>query len=97
MNGVQLRATRKRVVNQIADLKKKIAKDVATILEMRDMTQTEASYQTGEAPSQISLVVTGKLRGFSMERLLRMRAMLGAEINLEVTSSTRQAVTYSFN
>lgn len=97
MNGVQLRAARKRVVTQIADLKKNVAKDVGAILEMRSLTQQEAAYQTGEAPSQISLVVTGKLRGFSLERLLRLRAMLGAEINLDVTSSTRQAVTYSFN
>lgn len=97
MNGVQLRATRKRVVTQIADLKKKVAKDVGSILEMRSLTQTEAAYQTGEAPSQISLVVTGKLRGFSLERLLRLRGMLGAEINLEVTSSTRPSVTHTFN
>jgi predicted XRE-type DNA-binding protein len=97
MNRVQLAATRKRVVKQITELKKKVAEDVASILEMRGMTQTEASYQTGEAPSQISLVATGKLRGFSLERLLRMRAMLGAEINLEVTSSTDKAVTYAFN
>jgi hypothetical protein len=97
MNGVQLRATRKRVVNQISEVKTKVAKDVARILEDRQLTQTQASYETGEAPSQISLVVTGKLRGFSLERLLRMRAMLGAEINLEVTSSTRQSVSYAFN
>jgi predicted XRE-type DNA-binding protein len=97
MNRVKLAATRKRVVKQITELKTKVAEDIGTILEMRGMSQTEASYQTGEAPSQISLVATGKLRGFSLERLLRMRAMLGAEISLEVTSSTDQAVTYAFN
>jgi predicted XRE-type DNA-binding protein len=97
MNRVKLAATRKRVVKQITELKTKVAEDIGTILEMRGLSQTDASYQTGEAPSQISLVAAGKLRGFSLERLLRMRAMLGAEINLEVTSSTDRAVTYAFN
>lgn len=97
MNGVQLRATRKRIVTQIADVKKKVASDIGDILTQRGITQLEASYQTGEAASQISLVTTGKLRGFSLERLLRMRAMLGAEIHLEVTSSNIRAVTHSVN
>jgi predicted XRE-type DNA-binding protein len=96
MHRSKLAATRKRVIAQIADFKARLAKDVARILEDRGMTQTEASYQTGEAPSQISLVVTGKLRGFSVERLLRMRAMLGAEIHLGVVASTDQDFTFSF-
>jgi predicted XRE-type DNA-binding protein len=97
MNGVQLRATRKRIMAEISQLKKKVAEDVKRLLEDRELTQQEASQATGEAASQISLVVTGKLRGFSLERLLRMRAMLGAEINLKVTSSTARAVTFAFN
>ena len=35
-----------------------------------------------DAPSQVSLVVTGKLRGFSTERLLRMLARLGRNIDI---------------
>lgn len=95
MNGVQLRATRKRVITQIEGLKKNVARDVADILKSRTMTQTEASYETGEAPSQISLVVTGKLRGFSLERLIRMRAMLGARIHLNIMMDTSRTVTCS--
>lgn len=97
MNGVQLRAARKRVIEQLGSLEKKVAKDVATILETRNLSQLEAADLTGEPPSQISLIVNGKLRGFSLKRLLRVRAMLGAEINLEVTSSTRPSVTFSIN
>ena len=45
-----------------------LAKEVARILDDRQLTQTEAAYVMRDAPSQISLVVTGKLRGFSVER-----------------------------
>jgi predicted XRE-type DNA-binding protein len=40
-----------------------------------------------DAPSQVSLVVTGKLRGFSTERLLRMLARLGRDIEIVVRPS----------
>ena len=40
-----------------------------------------------DAPSQISLVVTGKLRGFSTERLLRMLARLGRDIDIVIRPS----------
>jgi predicted XRE-type DNA-binding protein len=42
------------------------------MLDDRQLTQTEAAYVIRDAPSQISLVVTSKLRGFSVERLVRM-------------------------
>ena len=51
------------------------------------MTQTEAAYIMRDAPSQISLVVTGKLRGFSTERLLRMLARLGRDIDIVIRPS----------
>ena len=41
-----------------------LAKEIASILEDQNLTQTEAAYIMRDAPSQISLVVTGKLRGF---------------------------------
>ena len=35
-----------------------------------------------DAPSQVSLVVTGKVRGFSSERLLRMLSRLGIDVDI---------------
>jgi len=61
-----------------------LAKEIATILEDRELTQTEAAYVMRDAPSQVSLVVTGKLRGFSTERLLRMLARLGRDIEIVI-------------
>jgi predicted XRE-type DNA-binding protein len=64
-----------------------LAKEIASILEDQELTQTEAAYIMRDAPSQISLVVTGKLRGFSTERLLRMLARLGRDIDIVIRPS----------
>ena len=64
-----------------------LAKEIAGILEDQSLTQTEAAYIMRDAPSQISLVVTGKLRGFSTERLLRMLARLGRDIDIVIRPS----------
>lgn len=64
-----------------------LAKEIAGILEDQGLTQTEAAYIMRDAPSQISLVVTGKLRGFSTERLLRMLARLGRDIEIVIRPS----------
>jgi len=61
-----------------------LAKEIGSILRDRNLTQTEAAWLMKDAPSQVSLVVTGKLRGFSTERLLRMLARLGRDIDIVV-------------
>ncbi len=79
---------RHRVESHIEKTLKAIARDIAATLKKQELTQTAASHLTGEAPSQISLVCTGKLKGFSMERLLRMRAMLGGKIVVKFGDQT---------
>jgi predicted XRE-type DNA-binding protein len=64
-----------------------LAKEIAGILRDQQLTQTEAAYLMKDAPSQVSLVVTGKLRGFSTERLLRMLARLGRDVDIVVRSA----------
>lgn len=62
--------------------KRALALAVKQHLERNQLTQTEAAYIMRDAPSQISLVTTGKLRGFSYERLIRMNARLGKDIDI---------------
>jgi predicted XRE-type DNA-binding protein len=85
MNRTKLAAAKKRVEAEIQKGKRDLAKDIATIIDHRQMTQIEAAYVMQDAPSQVSLVVTGKLRGFSFERLFRMRALLGAKVRIVVS------------
>jgi predicted XRE-type DNA-binding protein len=60
------------------------AKEIAAILDDQQLTQTEAAYIMRDAPSQISLVVTGKLRGFAIERLVRMLIRLGRDVDITI-------------
>ena len=64
--------------------KETLAKEISNILRDRQLTQIEAAYLAGDAPSQMSLVVSGKLRGFSIERLLRILARLGRDIEIVI-------------
>lgn len=58
------------------------AREIADILDNQQLTQTEAAYIMRDAPSQISLVVTGKLRGFAVDRLVRMLTRLGRDVEI---------------
>ncbi len=59
-----------------------LAQQVARILAEEGMTQTEAAWRMRDAPSQVSLVATGKTEGFSAERLLRMLTRLGRDVDV---------------
>lgn len=94
MNRIRLAAQKRRVEGTIQTFKVALAKEIAKIITERQLTQTEAAFLMQDAPSQVSLVVTGKLRGFSVERLLRMRAMLGARVRVVVSNTSVGEVAY---
>jgi predicted XRE-type DNA-binding protein len=62
--------------------KEELAQEIATIIRYHHLTQTEAARVVGDAPSQMSLLMSGKIGGFSTERLLRMLLRLGRDIEL---------------
>jgi len=64
--------------------KETLAKFVADVLDRRGLSQTEAAELMDDAPSQVSLVVGGKVRGFSPERLIRMIAKLGHDVEIVI-------------
>jgi predicted XRE-type DNA-binding protein len=57
------------------------------IVEKRDMSQVEVADETGEARSQVSLLLNGKLRGFSTDRLVRILLRLGRDIEIGIRPS----------
>jgi predicted XRE-type DNA-binding protein len=71
----------------MAALNKALARAIAKELDDQELTQTEAARIMLDAPSQISLVVTGKLRGFSTARLIRMLNRLGRNVELRMTKA----------
>ena len=78
------RVHRPRAVPENVISKAVFAKEIADILHREQLTQTEAAYLMRDAPSQVSLVVTGKLRGFATERLVRMLTRLGRDIDISI-------------
>ena len=78
------RTLRPRAVSETVIPKAVFAKEIADILKAEQLTQTEAAYIMRDAPSQISLVVTGKLRGFAVDRLVRMLTRLGRDVDITI-------------
>jgi predicted XRE-type DNA-binding protein len=78
------RTRRAPAVSESVIPKAAFAKEIAAILDDEQLTQTEAAYIMGDAPSQISLVVTGKLRGFAADRLVRMLTRLGRDVDITI-------------
>jgi predicted XRE-type DNA-binding protein len=60
---------------------------ITGIVEKRDMSQVEVADETGEARSQVSLLLNGKLRGFSTDRLVRILLRLGRDIEIVIRPS----------
>jgi len=64
--------------------RRELARIFAKQVDERQLTQTQVGYEIQDAPSQVSLMVTGKLRGFSTERLLRTLVRFKNDIDIVV-------------
>lgn len=59
-----------------------LAKEIRTIIQYRHLNQAQAAEIVGDAQSQLSLVLSGKLDGFSSDRLLQMLLRLGRNVDI---------------
>lgn len=62
--------------------KEELLAEIRSIVDKRDMSQVEVAEETGEARSQVSLLLNSKLRGFSTDRLVRILLRLGRDIEI---------------
>lgn len=67
--------------------KEDLLAEIQSIVDKRDMSQVEVADETGEARSQVSLLLNGKLRGFSTDRLVRILLRLGRDIEIGIRPS----------
>lgn len=67
--------------------KEDLLSEIQSIVDKRDMSQVEVADETGEARSQVSLLLNGKLRGFSTDRLVRILLRLGRDIEIVIRQS----------
>ena len=84
-----MRTTASRTTAGDERVKRVLATAIAQTLKERQLTQSAAARIMQDAASQVSLVVCGHLRGFSVERLMRMLARLGRDV--EITVHPRRA------
>jgi predicted XRE-type DNA-binding protein len=64
--------------------KEELLAEIQSIVDKRDMSQVEVADETGEARSQVSLLLNGKLRGFSTDRLARILLRMGRDIEIVI-------------
>jgi predicted XRE-type DNA-binding protein len=69
--------------------RKPLAREVLKVIAEKELSQVAAGAVVGEQQSQISLVSSGRLAGFSPERLIRMLSRLGRDIDIIIRPSHR--------
>jgi predicted XRE-type DNA-binding protein len=66
--------------------KAELARRISTIISDRRLTQSAAAEALGVDQPKISALVSGRLSGFSIERLLHFLTLLGQDIEIVVRS-----------
>lgn len=69
--------------------KAELAHKITVIIGERGLTQTQAARALAVDQPKISSLIRGRLRGFSIERLMRFLLLLGQDIKITVQPSSR--------
>jgi predicted XRE-type DNA-binding protein len=93
----QSKSVRKGSGNVIADLalahaeerlaKAELARAIGKAVEAKKLTQREAAELLGVDQPKVSQVLSGRLTGFSTERLMRFLTGLGRDVEIRVKAS----------
>ena len=73
-------------------VKARLAIEIFHIIKQKKLTQVKAADLLGVDQAKVSALMTGKLSGFSIERLFRFLNDLGQDVNIKIKpkSSTRK-------
>ena len=69
--------------------KAKLAMQINILIKEKEMTQKEAAELLGTDQAKISALHTGRLAGFSIERLLRFLLILDQTVSIKIASKTK--------
>lgn len=67
--------------------KAELAHKIAVLIRDRGLTQAQAAKLLGVDQPKISLLLRGRLTGFSLERLMRFLLLFGQDIKISVQAS----------
>ena len=62
----------------------RLAQQIASVIERKDLSQTEAAALMGLDQPKVSALVRGRLSGFSTDRLFRCLILLGQDVDIVV-------------
>ena len=65
-------------------LRAKLAKQIVTLIRKRGLRQTDVAKILGVDQPKVSKLVTGRISGFTSDRLLRFLNALGCDVRIEV-------------
>lgn len=65
-------------------IKAELVRQISKIIAVRKMTQTEAAQMLGIDQPKVSALLSGKLSGFSTERLFKFLNALGNDVEIRV-------------
>lgn len=65
-------------------LKAEIVSEVSRLMKLKKLTQAKAALLTGIAQPDLSNLLSGKFRGFSIERLMLMLTAFGRDVDVVV-------------
>ncbi len=74
-------------------LKAQIVTEIARLLKIKKLTQAEAAALSGVAQPDLSNLLRGKFRGFSIERLMLMLTSFGRDVEVVVRPTARSKKT----
>jgi len=70
-------------------LKVALARAITNAVRKRELTQTEAAKIIGVDQAKISALLRGRLKGFSVDRLVRYLVMLGKDIDIRISARAK--------
>ena len=74
-------------------LKAEIVAEILRLIKLKKLTQSKAATLTGVAQPDLSNLLRGKFRGFSIERLLLMLTAFGRDVEVVVRPAGRAKKT----
>src|ERR1035437_8689687 len=69
--------------------KAELANKISVLIQERKLTQAKAAKLLGIDQPKVSMLLRGRLTGFSIERLMRFLLLLGQDIKITVQAAPR--------
>ena len=68
--------------------KRRLAEEIRRVIAEKELSQTAAAAVAQEAQSQMSLIMSDRLDGFSATRLIRVLLRLGRDVHIGIAKTT---------